>query len=225
MKVRNFWWLISVGGIFTTAMLALGTPAVAEWYTAFDVGAVIPHGLTNNEGTGSALGVPAEGTKFNDLSTSPDVAIGARGGYFFQSIEWLGLEADFLASWPKVKAQALNGTGPLLVSGTVTEGHMRVLVPALNVMARYPGNKFQPYVGVGPALAIIKTFDDGSTSAKVGFNAFVGIRFMLTNQFGLFTEYRYLRTSYESDHALTSTLGIKGDYSASHILVGCSRHF
>ena len=82
-------------------------------------------------------------------------------------------------------------------------------VPSLNLVARYPGEKIQPYVGAGPAVAIIKTFDDGSTSAKPGVNVMAGMRYFINKEVAFFTEYQYLRTMFTSDHALSPTLGVR----------------
>jgi opacity protein-like surface antigen len=201
-------------------------PAQAEWYVGAGLGAVIPHDLTNNEGSGSIFGFPAAGMKFTDISLSPGIVVDGKLGYFFQRAPWLGLEAEVLASRPKAKAQTFSGSRPgLVVQGTITEGHVRVIAPALNVILRYPGDRLQPYIGAGPVVAFIKTFDDGDTSSEIGFNALAGIRWLVTRHVGLFAEAKYLRAAYTSDHALSPTLNIKGDYAASHILVGASFHF
>jgi opacity protein-like surface antigen len=201
-------------------------PAQAEWYVGAGLGAVIPHDLTNNEGSGSIFGFPAAGMKFTDFSLSPGIVVDGKLGYFFQRAPWLGLEAEVLASRPKAKAQTFSGSRPgLVVQGTITEGHVRVIAPALNVILRYPGDRLQPYIGAGPVVAFIKTFDDGDTSSEIGFNALAGIRWLVTRHVGLFAEAKYLRAAYTSDHALSPTLNIKGDYAASHILVGASFHF
>lgn len=195
---------------------------MARW----GVGIVIPGDLTNNEATGHFQGIPARGTRINDLELSPGAAIGAKLGYFFQAVRWVGLEAEVFASRPELKNQPFNGSGGFIfIRGTTTEGHARVIAPALNIIIRYPGARFQPYIGAGPALAIIKVFDDGGTSSRLGISALAGVRLLVTNHLGLFAEYKYLRASYESDHAITQTLGVKGDYSANHLVVGASYHF
>ena len=213
-------------GTLLMGLCASGSEAQAEWYVGGDFGGVFPNNLSNIEGTGTALGVSAAGTQFNDLQTSAGVSFGLKVGHYFSSKPWLGVEGNFQASYPEVKTQTFNGSGPsLIVTGSVTEGNADVYVPSLNLMVRYPGKRFQPYAGVGPAVAIIKTFDNGSTSTNVGVNVLAGLRFFLDKELSLFTEYQYLRTTFDSDHALSSTLGVKGDYSASHLLVGFAVHF
>ena len=213
-----------IGAVLSVVSLTL--PAQAEWYAAAALGAVIPHNLTNNEGSGSLFGVPADGMKFTDISLTSGFAVDGKLGYFFQRTPWLGLEAEMLVSRPKAKAQTFSGESRLMfVEGTITGGDARVIAPALNVILRYPGKRLQPYIGGGPMLAFIKTFDDGGTSSEVGFNVLAGIRVLATQRFGLFAEGKYMRAGYSSDHGLAPTLNIKGDYSASHILVGTSFHF
>jgi opacity protein-like surface antigen len=214
---------------FSTAMfsvISLAMPAQAEWYAAAALGAVIPHNLTNNEGSGSVFGVPADGMKFSDISLSSGFAVDGKLGYFLQRAPWLGLEAEVLASRPKAKAQTFSGQSRVIfVEGTITAGDVRVIGPALNVILRYPGKRLQPYIGGGPMVAFIKTFDEGDTSSEIGFNVLGGIRLLLSQRVGIFAEGKYMRAGYSSDHGLAPTLNIKGDYSASHILVGTSFHF
>jgi opacity protein-like surface antigen len=218
MKNNGAAWLI---GLLLMGLCASGSEALAEWYVGGDIGGVFPDSLTNIEGTGT----PYSGTRFNDLKTSPGGSVGLKVGHYFPSAPWLGLEGNLQASSFKVKNQAFNGTGPAPFSGTVAEGTARVLAPSLNLMVRYPGERFQPYAGIGPALAVIRTFKDGGTSANVGLNFMAGLRFFLEKDLSLFTEYQYLRTTFEADQELSSTSGVKGDYSASHLLVGLTWHF
>lgn len=215
-------------GLTVPALLGIlvGPPiAHAEWYIGSDLGGVFSHNFTNIEGTGTAFLLPASGIRFSDLKTSPGFSLGLKGGYFFESLHWLGVEGNIQASFPKIKSQTFNGRGPSgTFNGSVTEGTAQVYVPSLNLIARYPGEKIQPYVGAGPALAIIKTFDDGSMSAHGGVNVMAGVRYFLNKEIAFFTEYQYLRTMFTSDHALSPTLGVQGDYSASHLLFGVSIH-
>jgi opacity protein-like surface antigen len=52
----------------------------------------------------------------------------------------------------------------------------------------------------------------------------VGVRYLFTQQVALFAEYKYNRATFEFDTA-TSGGGLKGDYSASHVVGGLSFHF
>jgi opacity protein-like surface antigen len=222
MKNNHTAWLI---GMLLMGLCTSGSEALAEWYVGGDIGGVFPKSLSNIEGTGTSSGTPATGTRFNDLKTSAGASVGLKVGHYFPSIPWLGLEGNFQVSSFKIKDQAFNGTGPTPVTSTISEGTARVLAPSLNLMVRYPGERFQPYAGIGPALAVIKTIKDGGTSANVGVNIMAGARFFLEKDVSLFTEFQYLRTTFEADHAINPTFGVKGDYSASHLLVGLSWHF
>jgi opacity protein-like surface antigen len=115
--------------------------------------------------------------------------------------------------------------GKTVVKGTITEGHARVIAPALNVILRYPGDRLQPYIGGGPVVAFIKVFDDGGTSSEIGYNALAGIRWLVTRNIGVFAEAKYLRASYIAEDVFSPGLGIKGDYKASHLFLGTSFHF
>lgn len=103
-------------------------------------------------------------------------------------------------SW-RVSGLGINGSIP------VSQANVRLFTGALHLTVRYPDGPVQPYVGVGPAvihgrvsefnLANIRIEDSAGTS--IGLSAIGGVRFKLTDQFGLFLEYKHLRAAMEFD--------------------------
>jgi opacity protein-like surface antigen len=86
-----------------------------------------------------------------------------------------------------------------------------VLNPMVNLVARFPGSLFQPYVGIGAggSLAIVDTgVNDIGYSAEFAYQAFAGLRFNIgkviakessfKNLF-LFAEYKSFSTNYDWD--------------------------
>ncbi|MGH7256229.1 MAG: hypothetical protein ACREI3_10680, partial [Nitrospirales bacterium] len=62
---------------------------------------------------------------------------------------------------------------------------------ALNAILRYPGERVQPYVGVGVGLSFADLNIEGSDSdvAAPTLNGLAGLRIKLAKKLGLFVEY------------------------------------
>ena len=197
---------------------SLTASANAEAYVALQLGAALPNKLSNVEGTGGLSGVTV-----GDLDVKSSFMFGMKAGYFFQSPKWLGVEIEIFTSTPDTKQQVVQAStpgGPALIQ--FFENDERATVWAFNVLARYPGEKFHPYIGVGPGIFIFKNAD-----TVLGLNALVGGRFFLTKNIALFGEYKYNRASTEEDGTIIG-LGsgrLQFDYSANILAFGASYHF
>lgn len=220
--------------VLMLSLIATVLPSHAEMYIGGQLGISLPNSLSNVQGTGTDSGL--KGTDL-DLANSP--LYGAKIGYFFPKINWLGVEGEFFYSNPHMKQQqstssgTLNvpGIGPITGSATqiVPGAHMRMAVGAINVIARYPGKRFQPYVGAGfgmyfarfssPALRFGRSETASDTSP--GFNILAGSRFFLTKNLALFGEYKYNKSSFDFGNNVL----FKADYSAHNLVAGVSVHF
>jgi hypothetical protein len=121
-------------------VLLLTNLGVAEMYIAGQVGYAMPSDLSDVKGTGSS-----SGTSSSDLSLKNNIAYGLKvGGYFPGVLKWLGVEVEGFYNQPDIKSQTVTFTpgGPQSVNGTT----MRVAHFAANVLVRYPGETFQPYM-------------------------------------------------------------------------------
>ena len=90
---------------------------------------------------------------------------------------------------------------------------MRLITVAFNVVARYPGKIFQPYVGVGVGAFYFSSSGqiDGHQVVP-GINAQVGLKVLATEEWGLFVEGKY---NYATITNLDpSGYGLSGAYSA-----------
>lgn len=141
---------------------------------------------------------------------------GGKVGYFFSRLNWLGVETEAFTTTPHVKQQftTISFLGAPLVSGTGIGNHFRVTTWALNLIARYPGERFQPYAGAGLGVFFARMSDlpGSSSDTAPGLNALAGARFLIAKQVALFGEYKYNRATFEFDELL-----LKGDYSAHHL--------
>lgn len=103
-------------------------------YVAGQVGVSIPNSFSNLEGVDGNAGLTV-----SDLSLQNSFIYGAKLGYYFDSMKWLGVETEVFNSTPHIKQQdaaiSVPGfSGTLNLSGT----SLRVLNWApVNVVVRY----------------------------------------------------------------------------------------
>lgn len=226
----------SQAGFFSaclTFLIATALPSHAEMYVGGALGLSLPNSFSNVSGLGTDSGL--KGTDL-DLATSP--LYGAKVGYFFPGLNWLGVEGEFFYSNPHMKQQQTTSTGtfntpigPVTTSSTrvIPGAHVRMMTGAINVIARYPGKRFQPYVGVGFTMnwARFSSPDprfgraQSASDTSPGFNALAGSRFFLTKRVALFGEYKYTKSSFDFGNNVL----FQADYSAHNLLAGVSLHF
>jgi opacity protein-like surface antigen len=197
----------------------LSTNANAEGYVAFQLGATIPNDLRDIRGTGAFSGVT-----ISDLELKTDFLYGGKIGYYFSQPKWLGVETEVFTSKPDFAAQTVTVTGPggsVAVALPELEGS-RETVWAFNLLARYPGEQFQPYAGIGLGIFFI---EDADTAP--GLNVLAGGRFFLTKNFALFGEYKYTHASSETSLTVAGvgTGSFEFDFSAHRLAFGLGFHF
>ena len=134
--------------LFVCCLLSmyLERPALAEWYVAGHIGVNFADQLTDISGTGNLTGFRAPNF---DLKNA--VVYGAKVGVF-PGNGWFGLELDAFNSQPNIKNL-----------DDVPGIHMRVTNVGINLIARYPGVTFQPYIGIGTGAAIARIGDSATT--------------------------------------------------------------
>lgn len=209
-----------------------------ELYVAGFGGYTIGHGFDNVEGTGALSGI-----NLGDIDLKDSGVYGAKVGYFMpRRLNWLGVEMEAFNTTPHLKETAFT-----------TGAHLRVTTLAFNAIARAkmmcerhddhdrtrrPANdrdyryhefcRLQPYVGVGLGVFFARASDatgSASDNGVPGLNALAGVRYYFTERVALFGEYKYNRATFEFDNVGATAAGLKGDYSASHIVGGLSLHF
>jgi opacity protein-like surface antigen len=209
-------------------ILLLSSPARAEMYIAGQLGVTIPNSFSNVEGVDSAAGL-----RVSDLKLQNSFMYGAKLGYYFDRLKWLGLETEVYNTNPNSKQQTVTVSGGGLSAPTTLAGQdIRVLTWApIMVLVRYPGERFQPYAGVGMGVFFARVHDGGSgessSDTKVGLNTQLGLRVLVTKHVSVFGEWKYNRASLNfSDSTPTAaTGGLKGDYSAHILAFGLGYHF
>lgn len=108
-------------------------------------------------------------------------------------------------------------------ASTIPESSMRLITMAFNVVARYPGTVFQPYVGVG-AGAFYFTSSGAIAGHQVvpGLNAMAGIKILATEELGIFLEGKFNRATITN---FDRVYGLSGEYSAFNVVAGLAYHF
>ena len=209
-----------------------------ELYVAGFGGYTIGHGFDNVEGTGALSGI-----NLGDIDLKDSGVYGAKVGYFLpRRLNWLGLEMEAFNTTPHLKETAFT-----------TGAHLRVTTLAFNAIARakmmcerhddhdrtgrpttdpdpraHDFCRLQPYVGVGLGVFFARASDatgSASDNAVPGLNVLAGVRYFVTERVALFGEYKYNRATFDFDNVGGTAAGLKGDYSASHIVGGLSLHF
>lgn len=188
-------------------------PAEAEWYVAGQLGVNFADQLSDIRGTGNLTGFRAP-----DFDLKNAIVYGAKVGVF-PGNGWFGIELDAFNSSPNIKNL-----------DDVPGIHMRVTNVGVNLVARYPGVTFQPYVGIGTGALIARIGDSattrGDTDVSSMLNLLAGIRAFVTPYVAIFTEYKYTQSTLEfSDAFPQSGGGFNGDYNAQHLVFGVSYHF
>jgi hypothetical protein len=106
----------------------------------------------------------------------------------------------------------------------LAESSVRLITVAFNVVARYPGKVFQPYVGVGVgAFYFSSTGQIDGRQVVPGLNTQAGLKVLATEEWGVFVEGKYnLATITNLDPV---GFGLSGQYSSFSGLAGIAYHF
>ena len=223
--------LIPTAFLLILSLLAIPSLSRAEFYIGGQGGLTVPNKLSNVEGIDHDAGL-----KTSDLKLATSGLYGAKAGYFFGRLPWLGIEGDFYYSTPHLKQQPVAQTiqNPFTgqsfqTTNTQPGGHLHVFAAAVNLVARYPGKRFQPYVGVGPGIAWARISNLPTVSSPSGsasdsslmLNVIAGSRYFITKHVALFAEYKYNKSSFD----FGNNVQFKADYSANNFVGGIAVHF
>ena len=197
------------------------------------------------------LGTLVESFTTSNVSLKSSPLFGGKAGYFFkeEGFSWLGIEVEAFTSQPTIKSQTVSTRQELTylpnnplppglclpgidcqvqttTKGTLalSESSMRLITVTFNVVARYPGTIFQPYVGIGAgAFYFSSSGQIDGRQVVPGLNAEAGLKVLATEELGLFVEGKY-------NYATITNLdpvgfGLSGVYNAFNVLAGVAYHF
>ncbi|CAI4031878.1 OMP_b-brl domain-containing protein [Nitrospira tepida] len=198
--------------LVSLALWVVPNRAAAEWYMAGQVGATFADRLKDVEGTNSLTGLSAP-----DFDLKNSVAYGLKLGYF-PGESWVGLEAEAFHTTPHIKNL-----------DDIPGAHFRVTTVGLNLIARYPGRTYQPYIGIGGGVAIGRVGNSPTTTSDTdtasSLQLLAGLRAFVTPRVAVFPEYKYTDATFQFNGAFGSVGGFQADYAAQHLMFGMSYHF
>jgi opacity protein-like surface antigen len=198
--------------LFLPVLSLVAIPAQAEWYVAGQAGHSFADSLRNVTTTG-----PFSGIELQDFDMKNSLAYGGKVGVYPYHGS-LGFELDVNHSTPHVKN--IDSTPGI---------HLGVTNVGVNVLFRYPGTTFQPYLGLGPGILIARlgrsVETESDTQVSVGFNFLTGVRAFVTPNVALFTEYKFTDAKFDFSGAFGSFGGFNSTYRAHQLYVGVSYHF
>ena len=225
-KQRRYAWGLAVLATGILWLIAPGGPVRAEMYVAGQVGVTLANDLFNVTGTG-----PNQGTSFSDTSLQDSFMYGAKLGYYFESMKWLGVETEVFNTNPNIKQQNITASGP---GGTVTFNNPGSTLRVLNwspvtVVMRYQAGRFEPYVGVGMGVYFshLSSGGESTSDTNVGLNTQLGLRYKVTPHLSLFGEWKTNRVKFHFDASTPNgnVGGFKADYGVNLLAFGIGYHF
>jgi opacity protein-like surface antigen len=208
-KLRCRWWVCVC---LWTGLILPSDAAFAESYIAGQLGVNFADRLEDVDGTGNLAGLQAP-----DFDLKNSLTYGAKIGHFFNN-SYFGLEGDVFHTSPHIKNL-----------GNIPGIHFRVTSAMVNVIVRYPGLTYQPYIGFGGGLVVAHIGDSATTRSETdftgGWNLLAGFRAFLTPSVALFTEYKYTGATVSFDDTFASNQGFIANYRSQQVLMGLSYHF
>jgi len=150
--------------VFSLSMI-FNQSAYAEWYLGGAVGIAIPHNVDDLELSGSGFSI--------DISSfSPDTAFagGIKGGYFFESIPYLGMEINWSISAPDVDTETINAT----ITGTPTGLYVG------RTTGDFIGSVDVDSVSSFGFLAMLRVTDEDASKEYFGMQPFLGLGFTVS---------------------------------------------
>ncbi len=217
-------WLTAWGILLAVVVLSPGQVAASDHQGPY---VTLYGGVTYPQAFGDAQTVSNPAATFADFDLERSTIYGGKVGAFLEDpTSWLGIEAEFFYTNPHIRQQDVevfvNGVsaGPANFAGA----HVRVATGAVNWIARYPGQRLQPYIGAGPGIFWGRMSGEElgtGSDTSLGLNAQAGIRIFLTEHLALFGEYKYNRVTF--DFGGTADLHVL--YQVHHVVGGVSLHF
>ncbi len=163
----------------------------AEPYVQVSAGMVGP---SNWSGWRSEYATAGQATE-QDLYLNSGWAAGAKAGYWGESLPWLGIELDYTGA-----RHDLRGANHRHITYTadprggaeygIDAAKYIVHAVGINVVVRYPGEIWQPYAGIGPAL-FGGTQGGSPMNIQGGWNVEAGVRANLSQHIYATVEAKY----------------------------------
>jgi opacity protein-like surface antigen len=230
--MRPIVWLLSVTLVSLSPELARG-----EMYLGGYAGAAFPDSADIEASVPGVASITAHDARWNTAAV-----VGGKLGYWLDPFPYVGLELEAFHLDPSTRPQTVSFTIDGEPAGRGKIGGMDASVTAvgLNILARWPGNRIQPYVGGGPAVFITRLEDSGrdgpsavtpsgqeDTDTSVGVQALAGVKLFVTRHIAFFAEYKF--THHKVDVRFTDGFlgrtNVSTQLNTQYLNVGLSVHF
>jgi len=221
--------------IFIIVLSCMTSEVFAETYIAAQGGVTLPQPFSSRQLT--PPGWP-EGTRTSNIALKTSALYGFKVGHFLKTAPWAGFEAEVFTTTPHIKQQPVTATLPanfvFASTGTrsltemITGQSFRVTTLAINEVFRYPGKRFQPYIGAGLGLFYAQKhntiFGDSQSSFRHGLNVQGGLRILASQHVAFFAEWKFNYTRFHFDET-GNTAGSNAKYNVHHLVAGIGYHF
>ena len=156
-------------------------------------------------------------------------SVGLRGGYWFETLPWLGIAGD--VSYFKPDASLFFFAEDIDVTPLSA---LLMLRAPLFKSDEFPNGRLQPYGGIGPGLFITSYSEDlifaggrfEDTQVDVGLDVRAGGEVLLLDWLGLFVEYRYTWVEPEwEDQVGGVRTSVRTELGTHHFQGGVGFHF
>lgn len=165
-----------------------------------------------------------QGQELLGTSLSKSLGAGLKVGIFPVVVKRsLGIEIESYGHGGHISFPITSGIG----GGQVGHTDLAVINSMLNAVLRYPGEAFQPYIGVGAGLSqgFLTNPDipgrddqDFETARTLGHQFLAGIQASLSTRAFVFSEYKYFSANYHWS-------GLSLDFRAHYALAGVGIRF
>ena len=214
-----------VVGIVAVLMLLSVVPAQAEMYVAGYGGAQFPADYGDVSGTGSI-----NNAGFGNMALATTGVYGGKVGYFFPKWDSFGVEAEVFVAHPHLKRQTFESAGQNTPTGAaLTNGaHIQLITPALNFIVRRPGERIQPYGGLGIAVVnatLSPPNASSSSDTQPALNLLIGLKGFVTDHVALFADFKYNYSIVSFNNVGVTNAGVDGRFSLPMFVGGVSWHF
>ena len=236
----------SLFAVVLVACESIAGSVAAEWFGDLYLGGAFTqsHDLTANV---IGVGPPTANTGL-DVHFDTSVVGGGRFGYWFTVAPYgFGLEVSHFQ--PNISPQTHGFTRNGVRLGTIRTDTVKLSVTEMSfdLMLRWPGliasplfpqGRLQHYVSLGPAVFIATANDStnfgppndqSNTDTSLGLKAGIGATWFVTQNMGVFGEYRFthFRPEFEFQNTFpgNTKLKVHTDINTNHLLIGVSFRF
>jgi opacity protein-like surface antigen len=194
-------------------LLALASPAWAEWFADGYVGASLTH---RGDISFDAFGTERE----RDAEYRSSAVFGARVGKWLDGLPWLGLAVDLSYFRPTGDIQVF----PLTALAMVRYGFLPD--------EEFKEGRLHVYAGLGGGIFIsnvdglIGRLQSSDTSVDFGLDTRLGASYRVESDWAIFAEYRFTHVSPSFDvNAFGLRTSADATFNTSHFLLGLSYRF